>query len=194
MELNKEYWDNRYSEGNTGWDVGEATTPLKEYIDQLTNKDLAILIPGGGSAYEAQYLVEKGFTNITVLDISEEIASKLKKHFAGNAQIKIIQGDFFEHEEAYDLVLEQTFFCALNPAMRKNYYKQMYSILNKGGKIAGVMFGVEFEKEGPPFGGSNQEYKKLMETLFKPKTFELCYNSIPKRAGNELFVILQRIG
>jgi SAM-dependent methyltransferase len=194
MELNKEYWDNRYSEGNTGWDVGEATTPLKEYINQLTNKDTAILIPGGGSAYEAQYLAEKGFTDITVLDISEEVVDELKKRFANDAHVKVLQGDFFEHKGTYDLVLEQTFFCALNPVLRKNYYEQMHNILNARGKIAGVMFGVEFEKEGPPFGGNKQEYKVLMENYFRPKTLELCYNSIPQRAGNELFVILERMG
>ena len=66
----KEFWSSRYQEGRIGWDIGYASTPLKMYIDQLKNKDLKILIPGAGNAYEAEYLYGRGFKNIFVLDIS----------------------------------------------------------------------------------------------------------------------------
>ena len=36
------YWEERYQKGETGWDAGQITTPIKEYIDQLTNKNLKI--------------------------------------------------------------------------------------------------------------------------------------------------------
>ncbi len=193
MELNKEYWDKRYSEGNTGWDIGSVSTPLKEYIDQLKDKNTAILIPGGGSAYEANYLLEKGFQNITIIELSEEIVLKLKARFANTPQVTILLGDFFEHTGTYGLVLEQTFFCAFNPTLRQAYYKKMYDILSPKGKIAGVLFGVKLDKEPPPFGGTKEEYLGLMKNYFKPKTIELCYNSIPQRQGNELFIILERL-
>ena len=54
MIKNKEeqkYWSNRYEEDRTGWDIGYPSTPLKEYIDQLTDKTISILIPGAGNAY-----------------------------------------------------------------------------------------------------------------------------------------------
>lgn len=194
MELDKNYWDNRYKLENTGWDIGYPSIPLKEYINQLEDKTSKILIPGGGSSYEAEYLFEKGFTDITVIDISEEVVHKLKKKFKDIPQVKPIAGDFFEHTAKYDLVLEQTFFCALNPQMRDKYYPKMYDILNPKGKIVGVMFGVNFDKQGPPFGGNEIEYKKLMEGYFVPKTIELCYNSIPQRQGSELFVLLEKEG
>lgn len=193
MELNKEYWDSRYSDGDTGWDIGYVSTPLKEYIDQINDKSLKILIPGGGSSYEAEYLAANGFTDITVLDISNEVVSKLKNKFTALPQVNIIQGDFFKHEGKYDLVLEQTFFCAFNPSLRNKYYPKMKQLLSPKGKIVGVMFGIEFDKQGPPFGGSEKEYRELMEGYFTPKTLELCYNSIPKRQENELFIILQRL-
>ena len=41
MKLNKNYWNNRYKKKETGWDVGYASTPLKNYIDQLENKRFA---------------------------------------------------------------------------------------------------------------------------------------------------------
>lgn len=36
-----------------------SVAPLKVYFDQLTNKDLKILIPGGGNSHEAEYLLKK---------------------------------------------------------------------------------------------------------------------------------------
>ena len=46
MELNKQFWNQRYLDSNTGWDVGYITTPIKEYIDQIQNKEIKVLVPG----------------------------------------------------------------------------------------------------------------------------------------------------
>lgn len=192
MELNKEYWENRYTAGEAGWDIGAASTPIKEYIDQLKSKEIQILIPGCGSAHEADYLVSKGFTNITLLDLASNIIQQLKDRFAAYPNVRVITEDFFTHKGQYDLVIEQTFFCAFNPDLRGKYYPKMHSLLKPKGKIAGVMFGIEFEKQGPPFGGNANDYKALMKDYFVVKTMELCYNSIPKRQGNELFLILEK--
>lgn len=43
--LSQEYWNNRYLQHQTGWDIGTVSTPLKEYIDQLSDKQISILIP-----------------------------------------------------------------------------------------------------------------------------------------------------
>ena len=53
MELGETFWNNQYNANTTNWDLGEVSPPLKEYIDQLTNKNLRILIPGCGNTYEA---------------------------------------------------------------------------------------------------------------------------------------------
>ena len=188
--LDAQYWDNRYQQEQTQWDIGSVSNPLKAYIDQLTNKDQSILIPGCGNSYEAAYLLDNGFTNITLIDLSPSLTDKLRTRFANelDQKIKIITGDFFELEGNWDLILEQTFFCALDPSMRTSYVQKMHSILNKGGKIAGVLFNRAFEG-GPPFGGSKEEYEHLFTPSFEIKTMEPCYNSIKPREGAELFVI-----
>ena len=58
MLFDKEYWNEKYLQGSAGWDIGYASTPLVEYFSQLTDKNLRILIPGCGNAYEAEYLVD----------------------------------------------------------------------------------------------------------------------------------------
>ena len=77
--LNENFWTNRYQKNETGWDLGDISTPLKNYFDQLTNKEIAILIPGAGNAHEAEYLFKKGFTNITIIDISPEPLKNIKE-------------------------------------------------------------------------------------------------------------------
>ena len=97
--------------------------------------------------------------------------NRLKEKFKGE-NIKIIHQDFFEHKGKYDLVLEQTFFCALDPAKRKDYVEKMYELITPKGKLAGVLFDREFEG-GPPFGGRKNEYENLFKTKFKIELIHL---------------------
>lgn len=190
-KLNKEYWENRYESDAASWDIGHISTPLKEYIDQLENKDLKILIPGAGNAYELDYLIEKGFHNTFVIDFAQQPINAilnrnktLEKH--------IIQDDFFNLTETYDLVIEQTFFCALQPELRKNYVVKMHDILSNKGKITGLLFNFPLTEEGPPFGGSFEEYVKLFSEKFTIKTLETAYNSIKPRTNREFFFTFEK--
>lgn len=190
-----EYWNKRYTSAETHWDMGKVSPPLQAYFDQLTDKNIAILIPGCGNAYEAHYLLNQGFTNVTLIDISAVLIDKLWEQLGVSyeGKVKIINEDFFELKGEYDLIVEQTFFCALDPSLRKEYVHKVHELLKPAGKLAGVLFNREFEgKDEPPFGGTKDEYEKLFSPLFKIKTMEPCYNSITPRAGNELFVIMEK--
>lgn len=182
-----DYWSKRYST-NPAWDVGAATQPLVAYFDTLTNLHAPILIPGCGNAYEAKYLLEKGFTDITVIDIVPELIDKLKNEFSQyNQQIKILCEDFFVHNGTYDLIIEQTFFCALHPTERVDYIKKMHSLLKPGGQLSGLLFIKEFDGNEPPFGGSIATYKALFGSLFSIDTIQIAENSIIPRQGSECF-------
>jgi cyclopropane fatty-acyl-phospholipid synthase-like methyltransferase len=77
----------------------------------------------------------------------------LQEKFKNNSSIKIILGDFFDHQEKYDIIVEQTFFCALPPTMRQHYVSKMHSLLKSNGLLIGLLFNRSFEKS-PPFGGN----------------------------------------
>jgi SAM-dependent methyltransferase len=190
MPLDEAYWSSRYSNNTAGWDTGSVTDPIKEYIDQLTDKNITILIPGCGNGYEAEYLLQQGFTNITLIDISSLLCKQLEKKLAPHSsEVKIICGDFFELQGQYDLIIEQTFFCALDPSLRKAYADKMHQLLKPGGKLVGVLFNRSFEG-GPPFGGNEKEYRELFQDQFYIAIMEECYNSIAPRKRAELFVKL----
>jgi SAM-dependent methyltransferase len=189
--LNETYWQSRYLTNQTGWDTGEITTPLKNYFDQVTDHGLRILIPGCGKGYEAEYLFRHGFNNVTVLDIAQTPLDLLAKRVTGFPETHLVHGDFFSHAGTYDLIIEQTFFCALEPAQREAWVSKMHELLGPGGKVVGLLFECAFEG-GPPFGGNREEYRALFEPHFRLRTFETCYNSIAPRAGRELFIILEK--
>jgi methyl halide transferase len=192
--ITEQYWTNRYKDQSTGWDIGYPSTPLKEYIDQLTNKNIRILIPGAGNAYEAEYLIEQGFVNVFVMDISPIPLQQFTERNPEFPKTQLIEANFFEHKEKYDLIIEQTFFCSFEPTKdnRNNYAKQMATLLNPNGKLVGVWFDiplVEGNMDKRPFGGSKEEYLEYLIPFFNVKTFETCYNSITPRAEQELFGI-----
>ncbi|MCX6290610.1 MAG: methyltransferase domain-containing protein [Bacteroidetes bacterium] len=191
LPLNANYWDQQYQNNETGWDMNQVSPPVKNYIDTLSGKAIKILIPGCGNAYEAEYLMENGFTNVTLIDIAGTLVNSLREKFSGKP-IRILHQDFFEHNEKYDLILEQTFFCAINPSLRERYAAKCFHLLNGGGKIAGLLFNIEFERDGPPFGGKREDYQILFEPMFHLEQFDKCETSIPKRQGNELFVEMKK--
>lgn len=190
--FDKKYWELKYANNKTGWDIGYISTPLKEYIDQLTTKNLHILIPGAGNGHEIEYLYNNGFTNLTVIDIAEQPLINIKNRIPNFPTEHLIQQDFFKHTKKYDLIIEQTFFCALDPILREKYVTKMHESLNIKGKISGVLFNFELTPEGPPFGGSKLEYVSLFKNIFKINTLEKCYNSIKPRQGRELFFIFEK--
>lgn len=191
-KLDKEFWDDRYKNQQTGWDIGYPSTPLKKYFDQLTNKDLKILIPGCGNAYEASYLFHQGYKNIYLLDVAAAPLQAFQQKVSDFPRSQLIQKDFFEYTNSFDLIIEQTFFCALHPDRRRDYVKHMNTLLKDGGKLTGLFFSTIFSAQGPPFGGTKDEYEKLFSKDFHIKILENYYNSIPPRMGNELFFIFEK--
>ena len=188
--LDKNYWDERYRTGQTGWDIGYVSPALKAYFDTLNDLNQRILIPGGGNSYEAVYLLEQGFKDVTVVDISEVVCEQLiEKHAAKG--LKVVCGDFFEHQQQYDLIVEQTFFCALHPSLRKRYVEKMGELLLTKGQLMGLLFNRRFEG-GPPFGGSVEEYQTLFQSVGFQVAFDLQPQSILPRQGSELFFVAKR--
>lgn len=192
IELNSEYWTERYKTEKTGWDIGYANPALIEYAKTVLTPEHKILIPGAGNAYEAEALYKLGFTKVYATDLSSEPKRNLSTRYPDFPESQYLVGDFFELNQTFDVILEQTFFCALNPALRSNYVNQSHKLLNTLGLIAGVLFNFPLET-GPPFGGSKEEYKQLFTKKFEILHLENSRNSIEPRKKNEFFFQLKKI-
>lgn len=192
----EQYWTERYQNKSTGWDLGEASTPIKEYVDQLSDKNIKLLIPGAGNAYEAHYLFKAGFRNVHIIDIAQQPLKNFKNRLPDFPDEQIIHGDFFALEDQFDLIIEQTFFCSFPPTdgNRERYVDKMHALLKPEGKLVGVWFDIPLTDDltKRPFGGTKAEYISLFEQKFEFNVFDKCRNSILPRQGNELFAILQK--
>jgi len=192
MALDKAYWENRYTSEQIGWNIGYPSTPIQTYIDQLEDKTLKILIPGAGNSYEAEYLWNLGFENIYVLDFARQPLENLKYRISTFPESQLLNIDFFELNDSFDLILEQTFFCALSPNLRKSYVDKMHQLLNPKGKLVGLLFNFELTESGPPYGGNILVYKSLFKDQFQTMVLENSINSIKERHGKELFFIFEK--
>lgn len=189
--LDPTYWNDRYNNNQIQWDIHTISTPLKMYFDQITDKNLRILIPGCGNAHEAIYLHQCGFTDVYICDWAIKPLRDFSKKHQNFPKDHIIHADFFDiQNNTFDLLVEQTFFCALNPELRSNYAQKSSALLRERGKLIGLLFNREFEKDRPPFGGNKNEYISLFTSFFSEVNIHDCYNSIPPRAGYELFIKL----
>lgn len=196
LSNSKTYWLQRYLEKKTGWDLGKPSTPLKTYFDQLTDKNIKILIPGAGNSYEAEYLYKNGFVNVDVLDIANEPLIEFAKRNPDFPSNQLIEDDFFSFQGQYDLIIEQTFFCSFppEPSTRQLYANKMYELLGPKGKLVGLWFDIPLsgDMEKRPFGGTKKEYLEYLSPLFDVLIFEKSHNSVASRMNQELFGVFRK--
>lgn len=191
------YWQARYESAHTGWDLGVISPPLRAYFEQLNQRNQRILIVGAGNAHEASYLHAHGFNQVYVLDFAHQPLLAFASKHPDFPKSQLLCQDFFELDKLdggkflgfFDLIVEQTFFCAIDPTRRDEYAQQMQRLLTDAGKLVGVLFNRQFE-HSPPFGGDLMAYRALFSAYFDIQLMDACYNSAPSRAGSELFIKL----
>ena len=190
--LNADYWNERYLHHDTPWDIGSVSPPLQHFFEQLPDKNMRILIPGAGHAHEVGYLFQQGFTEVYVCDWAHQALQEFLNDYPDFPQDHLLEEDFFKLKGQYDLIVEQTFFCALLPKQRPDYARKMHTLLFPDGCLMGLLFAEEFPFEGPPFGGTKAAYLSYFEPFFQVQRMEIAPDSIRPRAGREFFFLLKK--
>jgi methyl halide transferase len=192
-KLDLQYWDNKYKNSETPWDIGYPSHAIISYFQNKRLEGRKILIPGAGNAYEAKWLFQNSAASITVLDISPTVINDLRlETLSYGNRFKCIQGDFFKFEGTYDYIVEHTFFCALTPSKRNKYVKKMTELMSKRGILCGLLFNRIFEQKGPPYGGTISEYNELFSRYFLEVSIKETNLSIPPRMGTEVFIEMKK--
>ena len=137
-------------------------------------------------------MYNKGFSNTFLLDYAKTPLVNFKKRNPKFPSNQLIHCNFFDYTNNFDIIIEQTFFCAIYPDLRIKYSEKCSELLNKNGKIIGLLFDDQLNNDKPPFGGSKKEYEIIFKNLFKIKKMETSKNSIPQRLGRELFINLEK--
>ena len=187
--LSADYWSERYRTAATGWDIGGSNAGLIGAFATYVPASARVLIPGAGRGHEAEALWRRGYRDVYVCDWAEEAFVTLRRSASLPADDRLIVGDFFELGGAYDAILEQTFFCAIDPSQRDRYVDKCAELLRPGGRWIGVLFDRAFES-GPPFGGTRAEYRERFSRHFDIDLLGRFGQSIGPRAGRELLGVM----
>ena len=158
----KQEWENRYRQGQTGWDRGDVSPALNMMLDHTGLTAGKLLTPGCGRGHEVVELARRGF-KVTALDISSSAIGHLKRSLAQEKlQAEVLEVDMLQWQTKYpfDAVYEQTSLCALDPVYWEQYEKQLYGWLKPGGFLLALWMQT-FSQGGPPYHCDPGSLKQL---------------------------------
>ncbi len=146
----KKHWENVYetkSPDDVGWTQKVPETSLKFIHSFNLPKEAKIIDIGGGDSKLADYLLDEGFKNITVLDISEKALQRARMRLGKKAKkVKWIVSDIleFQPDETYELWHDRAAFHFLTQEIQIAKY---LTIAKK--TVSKYMVLATFSKEGP---------------------------------------------
>ncbi len=150
----KQHWQQVYSTKTTdqvGWYAPHLTTSVRWITDLNLDPDDPIIDVGGGASTLVDDLLDKGYRDISVLDLSDRAMSAVRERLGTSAsQISWLLGDVTEIElpiSHFKLWHDRALFHFLiEPEQQKKYRDKLLQALTPGGHfIIGV-----FELEAPP--------------------------------------------
>ncbi len=196
MPIQPADWEAWYQEGDTPWDLGGPTPVFSRLIREERFAPGKLLIPGAGRGYDAIAFAQAGFA-VTTVDLAPSACAAMRERAkAAGVELEVRQADFFTLNEtaAYDLALEYTFYCAIDPGLRTAYRDQMARLLKPGGLLVGLFFPLNrpLAADEPPYGVKRDEVEASFKECFDLVHAEFPAESIKPRRGNEILMIWRR--
>jgi uridine phosphorylase/SAM-dependent methyltransferase len=152
MSEGGEHWDRVYDAKNpteVSWYQREPTTSL-EFIEELApERGAAIIDIGSGESSVVDRLLDDGFTDVTVLDISQHALDEVTGRLAGRAhQVAFIHHDVltWRPERHYDVWHDRAVFHFLVEAEARDRY---VGITGRAVKAGGFLVLAAFAEDGP---------------------------------------------
>lgn len=190
IQLNSDYWEERYQEGRTGWDLG---VPAPAFVGLLNlgqaPRPGRIAVLGSGRGHDALLFAEKGFDVVGFDFAPSAIAAATQAAQQRNLTAQFFQRNIFElvpeFAHCFDYVLEHTCFCAIAPEQRSEYVKLVHALLRPDGELI-ALFWAHNMSGGPPFGVTVDELQELFMPYFEFLSFEQADNSVANRSDEYL--------
>ena len=195
---NPEFWNQRYLDNNTKWDIGAPTPILSHYLKKNSILGKACVL-GCGNGHDVIELSNYG-AEVHAVDFSSQAIKNLQEKITKENRIVLIEEDIFNlsdmYTDSFDFVYEYTCYCAIDPNRRVDYFDMAYSILKSGGLLFGIFIPLDkdmYNEDGPPFGVSVDQILELTQNRFKIIKNSFSQHSIEPRAGRERLIILEKI-
>jgi len=155
----REFWEQRFQEGNTPWDRGAPSPQLGAWLDAGALPPCRILVPGCGSGHEVVALAAAGFA-VTALDYAQVAIARTRQLLAAaNLTAELVEADAlaWQPDRPFDAIYEQTCLCALHPDHWQAYAERLAAWLPPGGRLYALFMqalrtgAAEGLVEGPPY-------------------------------------------
>lgn len=149
----KTHWEHVYSTRKpheVGWYQAYPDVSLKMIVATNVAKNSAIIEVGGGASFLVDELLELGYENLTILDISAAAIEMVKSRLGGKAEaVKWLASDItcFAPPQQYQIWHDRAVFHFLTQAAeRRNYLRAASAALPPGGHLIMATFALD----GPP--------------------------------------------
>ncbi len=146
----KEHWENVYatkSQDQMSWYRDHLDNSLKLILQTGVEKDAAIIDVGGGSSTLVDDLLDRGFADISVLDISGAAIEKSKERLGASVQmvdwivVDITEADL--PDDRFDVWHDRAVFHFLTDAAdRRKYVDLVMRALKPNGHLIVAAFGL----------------------------------------------------
>ena len=178
-DVNKpDFWEEIYQAGRAGWDLGGPTPTLHRLLESGEIKPGRLIVLGAGRGHDARDWARHGF-QVTAVDFAADAVAAMRDLADPAAPTEIVQADIFnlpaKLNHKFDMVLEYTCFCAINPDRRDEYASVVARLIKPGGTYAALLFPLDQHVGGPPFAVSIDEAL----TLFRKRKFRLKRRETP---------------
>lgn len=194
LSLGPMFWSDIYKQNRAGWDLDQPAPALIDMLPRLKLPKSKILVLGCGYGHDAAFLAQHGHI-VTALDYSKEAIEGARQKYGHIGNLHFVELDLFKiphsWNESYDLIFEQTCYCAVAPSQRNDLVALWKRLLHSQGQLMGIFFANE-KREGPPFGGSEWEIRERLKNHFQFLFWGRWHTSVPSRHGKELFVYAQK--
>lgn len=191
-------WADRYRSGDTPWDLGG---PHPELSIRLQDGRLApprpgatVLVPGAGAGHDAIAFARRGWA-VTALDRVPDLAPAVSPILERSGGRYVVGDAFtFESEDAFDLIWDHTFFCAIPPERRAEWGRRAAELIAPGGSYAALVFpvGKPASEGGPPFGMDESSVLEVLGPVFRTSESGAVARPVARRTWRENWLCATR--
>ena len=148
----KEHWENVFAtkkETEVSWYQQKPETSINFFIENNIPKVAKIIDIGGGDSYLIDNLLEMGYTNLFLLDISANAIERIKNRLGENAKnVTFIVSDIldFQPELTFDVWHDRASFHFL---ISENDIATYYKLVSNAVASNGFLFMGTFSENGP---------------------------------------------